>query len=246
MKTIITLILLIGIGGGAWWWFHRTKDEEVRYQTAAIGRGELTQVVTATGTLNPVVNVQVGSQISGNIKKLAADFNSPVKAGEMVAQLDPAIYQAIVHQAEGDLANSKAQWELAKLTAKRKEDLVTQHAAAQADLDSALAALHQSEAAVALVNQPTLLLADEPTGNLDSRTSIEIMEVFQRLNDGGMTIVMVTHELDIARYTKRNVVMRDGLIVTDTAVNNRLTATAELRALDEAHEAVQLHAPGAS
>ena len=98
----------------------------------------------------------------------------------------------------------------------------------------------------ALVNQPTLLLADEPTGNLDSRTSIEIMEVFQRLNDGGMTIVMVTHELDIARYTKRNVVMRDGLIVTDTAANNRLTATAELRALDEAHEAVQLHAPGAS
>jgi len=148
MKTIITLILLIGIGGGAWWWFHRGKEEEVHYQTAAIGRGELTQVVTATGTLNPVVNVQVGSQISGNIKKLAADFNSPVKAGEMVAQLDPAIYQAIVHQAEGDLANSKAQWELAKLTAKRKEDLVTQHAAAQADLDSALAALHQSEAAV--------------------------------------------------------------------------------------------------
>lgn len=94
----------------------------------------------------------------------------------------------------------------------------------------------------ALVNQPTLLLADEPTGNLDSRTSIEIMEVFQNLNERGISIAMVTHELDIARYTKRNVVMRDGLIVSDIAVANRLHATTELRALDEAHKAVQLTA----
>src|SRR5262249_35518929 len=73
----------------------------------------------------------------------------------------------------------------------------------------------------ALVNEPALLLADEPTGNLDSQTSIEIMGVFQKLNDQGITIVMVTHELDIARYTKRNVVMRDGHIVSDTAVRDR-------------------------
>ncbi len=68
----------------------------------------------------------------------------------------------------------------------------------------------------ALANQPALLLADEPTGNLDSRTSVEIMGVFQKLNDQGMTIVMVTHELDIAQYTKRMVVMRDGKVVGDT------------------------------
>ena len=70
----------------------------------------------------------------------------------------------------------------------------------------------------ALVNRPSLLLADEPTGNLDSQTSIEIMGVFQKLNDQGITIVMVTHELDIARYTKRMVILRDGKIVTDEAV----------------------------
>ena len=92
----------------------------------------------------------------------------------------------------------------------------------------------------ALVNQPALLLADEPTGNLDTQTSIEIMGVFQKLNDAGITIVMVTHELDIASYTKRNVVMRDGKIVGDTAVEKRLLATEELRRLREAHEAVQL------
>ena len=92
----------------------------------------------------------------------------------------------------------------------------------------------------ALANQPALLLADEPTGNLDSQTSIEIMGVFQKLNDQGITIVMVTHELDIARYTKRNVIMRDGRVVSDTAVENRLLADDELRRLREAQQAVQL------
>jgi putative ABC transport system ATP-binding protein len=92
----------------------------------------------------------------------------------------------------------------------------------------------------ALVNQPALLLADEPTGNLDSQTSIEIMGVFQKLNEKGITIVMVTHELDIARYTKRNVIMRDGKIVSDTPVTQRLNAETELRLLRDAQQAVQL------
>ncbi len=92
----------------------------------------------------------------------------------------------------------------------------------------------------ALVNQPALLLADEPTGNLDSQTSIEIMGVFQQLNEKGITIVMVTHELDIARYTKRNVIMRDGKVVSDIAVTNRLNAETELKQLREAQQAVQL------
>jgi putative ABC transport system ATP-binding protein len=94
----------------------------------------------------------------------------------------------------------------------------------------------------ALVNQPALLLADEPTGNLDSQTSIEIMGVFQELNSQGITIVMVTHELDIARYTKRNLIMRDGLIVSDQAVTDRLDAEAELLRLRDAQQAVKLTA----
>jgi putative ABC transport system ATP-binding protein len=92
----------------------------------------------------------------------------------------------------------------------------------------------------ALCNEPSLLLADEPTGNLDSQTSIEIMGVFQKLNEEGITIVMVTHELDIAHYTKRNIVMRDGLVVSDTPVQDRLFASEELRRLAEAHQAVNL------
>jgi putative ABC transport system ATP-binding protein len=93
----------------------------------------------------------------------------------------------------------------------------------------------------ALVNQPTLLLADEPTGNLDSRTSIEIMGIFQKLNDEGMTVVMVTHELDIAHYCKRIVVMRDGLVRSDAPVTARLNALEELQKLEAEQKAVQLN-----
>ena len=83
----------------------------------------------------------------------------------------------------------------------------------------------------ALINDPEVLLADEPTGNLDSQTSIEIMSIFQELNDRGITIVMVTHEPDIASYARRNVVMRDGLVLSDKLVGSRLSASEERRKL---------------
>src|SRR5262249_61761720 len=73
----------------------------------------------------------------------------------------------------------------------------------------------------ALVNRPSILLADEPTGNLDSRTSVEIMEILQRLNDAGLTVVLVTHEHDIAQYAKRVLVFRDGRIRKDDLVASR-------------------------
>ena len=86
----------------------------------------------------------------------------------------------------------------------------------------------------ALVNQPELVLADEPTGNLDSRTSIEIMGIFQELNRSGITIVMVTHELDIAAYCKRFVVMRDGRVLSDTRNDNCRDADEARAQLDQA------------
>jgi putative ABC transport system ATP-binding protein len=81
----------------------------------------------------------------------------------------------------------------------------------------------------ALINDPEVLLADEPTGNLDSRTSVEVMGIFQQLNDSGMTIVMVTHEADIASYARRNIMMRDGVVKTDHAVSQRFDASVELQ-----------------
>jgi putative ABC transport system ATP-binding protein len=83
----------------------------------------------------------------------------------------------------------------------------------------------------ALVNRPSILLADEPTGNLDSRTSVEIMEIFQNLNDKRLTIVLVTHEHDIAQFAKRVLVFQDGKIRKDNPVLNRPDATEVLKIL---------------
>jgi putative ABC transport system ATP-binding protein len=94
----------------------------------------------------------------------------------------------------------------------------------------------------ALINEPQILLADEPTGNLDSKTSVEIMGVFQKLNEQGITIVMVTHELDIAHYCKRNLIMRDGRLVSDVQVENRLIATQEMKKILDAESAAKLTA----
>jgi putative ABC transport system ATP-binding protein len=83
----------------------------------------------------------------------------------------------------------------------------------------------------ALINQPSIILADEPTGNLDTRTSVEVMEILQSLNDAGMTVVLITHERDIATYAKRNIAFRDGKIVRDEIVIKRRKAKEELLTL---------------
>jgi putative ABC transport system ATP-binding protein len=88
----------------------------------------------------------------------------------------------------------------------------------------------------ALINDPEVILADEPTGNLDSRTSVEIMGIFQQLNNRGITIVMVTHESDIAAYARRNVLMRDGTVQNDRAVTTRLDAPTELQKIPRIDE----------
>ena len=124
------------------------RDSEGEYQTVPVTRGSIVQAVTATGTLNPVVNVQVGSQISGNIEKLLVDFNSPVKAGQVVAEIDPAVFQAAVIQAQGDLDNAKAALELAQVSQKRMVELVEKQNSSQSELDQANATLHQAQANV--------------------------------------------------------------------------------------------------
>jgi HlyD family secretion protein len=156
------------------------------YQTATVTKGAITQVVTATGTLNPVTNVQVGSQVSGNIQKLFADFNSEVKAGQTVAQIDPMLFQAAVTQAEGDLASSQAALELAKVNAARIQRLFTEKNSSQQDLDSANATLHQAEANVK-IKQGAL---DKAKADLDHCTITSPIDgvVISRSVDVGQTV----------------------------------------------------------
>jgi HlyD family secretion protein len=147
LKWLVILALLGGAGYGYWYW-KRSEKSAPQYQTGTITRGDIVQVVTATGQLNPVTNVQVGSQISGMLQKIAVDYNSLVKAGQVIAQLDPATYQANVHQSEADLANTQAGLELAQVDAKRSADLFNNKLISQSDFDKAMADLHQAEAQI--------------------------------------------------------------------------------------------------
>ncbi len=148
MKKFLLLVLLAAMAAGAYYYFNVGHGDVPQYQTVPISRGDLTQVVTATGTLNPVMTVQVGCQISGNIQKLLVDFNSEVKAGQIVAQLDPATYEAAVSLAEGDLANAKAGQQLAEVNARRDAELFKNKLTPQADHDAVQAALAQAGALV--------------------------------------------------------------------------------------------------
>jgi HlyD family secretion protein len=203
-----------------------SSQGSANFQTTTVMRGPITQAVSATGTLNPVVNVQVGSQVSGNIQKLFVDFNSTVKAGQVVAQIDPALFKATVTQAEGDLANAQAALELARINANRIQGLVTKQSSAQADLDQALATLHQGEANVK-IKQGAL---DKAKADLEHCTITSPIDgvVISRSVDVGQTVaaslqapIIFTIANDLAKMQiDSNVAEADvGVVVVDQNVD---------------------------
>lgn len=113
-----------------------------RYETVRAARGDIVQRVTASGTLSAVVSVDVGSQVSGKISALDVDFNSPVKKGQLVAEIDPTVYAASLRQAEGELASAQATVTLKRQNLERKKTLVPLKAASQRE---ELAVLEQAE-----------------------------------------------------------------------------------------------------
>jgi HlyD family secretion protein len=147
-KWVVVFLIAGAVLAGGIWHFKRGKNDAPQYQTAVVERGELTQVVTATGTLNPVVNVTVGSQVSGRISKLYVDYNSIVSSNQVIAEIDPATYKAAVEQAQADLASAKANLELQQAEAERSADLFTNKLISGSDYDTATANLHEAEAAV--------------------------------------------------------------------------------------------------
>jgi HlyD family secretion protein len=154
-------LILLGLG----YWGLRDGAKENPYLTAAVQKGDLTQVVTATGTLQAVITVQVGSQVSGTISKLSADFNSKVKQGQVVAQLDPDKFKASVEQGKANVVSSQANTakakvavEDAKRTLERNRELRKRELVAQSDLDAAETA-YDSAVAQLKVNQAQVELA---------------------------------------------------------------------------------------
>ncbi len=116
------MIVLLAVGAITAWWM-RSAPEQAKWVTAKVDRGPIVQRVTANGTLNPVELVNVGTQISGTVLKLHTDFNQPVKAGQLLAELDPAILEAQIRQTEANLASARATLNNAELALKRNENL---------------------------------------------------------------------------------------------------------------------------
>lgn len=150
---IILGVIAIGLAIGGYMFFNGERKAPLRYRTAAIERGSVVSIVSATGTINPVVSVQVGTQVSGMIKSLHADFNSRVKAGEKVATIDPEPFKARRDQAAGNLemarsnvARAKADLAQRKRERDRVQSLVAQEFVSQNDVDVALTNYQSAEA----------------------------------------------------------------------------------------------------
>lgn len=150
VKWLVILAIMAGGGYFGWKKWKAEKEEKGKptFNVAKIEKGDVVQQVTASGTLNPVINVQVGSQISGLITNLYVDFNSKVKAGQLVAEIDPATYKTKLLQNEADLASANASLQLAELNAHRAEQLYKDQLISKADYDTAEVDLAQAKAQV--------------------------------------------------------------------------------------------------
>ncbi len=145
----LAAILLAAGGVAGWRWYAgRNGPEPLDYRTAPVTRGDITQLITANGQLSPVQSVTVGSQVSGIITKILADFNSQVTNGQVLAQIDPSAIRQSLTQAEAELASVRASLELAALNHRRAQELVASQLIAQSEYDQSLVTLHQAEAAV--------------------------------------------------------------------------------------------------
>lgn len=147
-----TLILaLIGLGAGGYFYWQKTHAPslEQRYKTQVLEAGDVTQTVSANGTLNPVVLVNVGTQVSGTVKKLYVDFNDKVKQGQVLMELDPAVYQAQVDLSAASVNNAQASLELAQANEARTRELFRLEYVSRQELDQAVQALKSARAQVA-------------------------------------------------------------------------------------------------
>jgi HlyD family secretion protein len=158
-----------------------------RYEVTPITRRDIDQYVTASGTLSALVSVDVGSQVSGKIQSVNVDFNSPVRKGQLIAQIDPSVYAAALKQAEGDLASAEAGVLLKRQNLQRKRILAPQHAASQLDLDQATADLDQARA-TAVIKRAVLDSARANLGYCKITAPVDGI-VISRKVDVGQTLV---------------------------------------------------------
>lgn len=148
--TLVLVLAAIGAAGFFLWQKGNETSSGERYKTQAVESGDITQTVSANGTLNPVVLVSVGTQVSGTVKKLYADFNDKVKEGEVLMELDAALYEAQSRQSEANVNSAQAALELAAANEARSRRLYAQEYISKQELDQAVQSLKSARAQLAL------------------------------------------------------------------------------------------------
>jgi len=150
-KIIAAIAILSVLGGGAWYYLNTAKSKDTEmYKSAKVELGDLTQTVSANGALNPVVLVSVGTQVSGTVKKLLVDYNDKVKQGQVLAILDPSLYDAQMAQSEASVRSAEASLELAAVNEKRMRELYAKEFVSKQELDQSVQALKSAKAQLAL------------------------------------------------------------------------------------------------
>ncbi len=196
--SVICALVLGAAGFGAWRWHVAHRKPDVVYKTAALEKKRIAAKVTASGTLSALVTVQVGAQVSGRISKLNVDFNSPVKKGDLIAKLDPALYQAAVEQAQANydqavagLTKSKAGSDLADKLLARTKALHDQTLASQQDLDTAQSAAETAHADITL----QLANVEQARASLNqARVNLSYTNIFSPI-DG----VVISRSVDVGQ-----------------------------------------------
>ena len=146
LKWIVVLLVLGGAAAGGWFYFQRPPVALIEFKTTKLGLGDVTQSVSANGQINPIKTVAVGSQISGQITNLTVDFNSTVKEGQLLAEIDAGTYVTRLKSATADLANAQASLDLAEVNFRRSEELLRNNLIAKSDYDQTKAQLQQARA----------------------------------------------------------------------------------------------------
>ncbi|MBF8259254.1 MAG: efflux transporter, RND family, MFP subunit, partial [Actinobacteria bacterium] len=199
-RAIIAAAAVCVLAAAGYFFYFKNNGKTSQYKTAKVENGDISDTVSATGNINAVTTVQVGSQVSGTIQVIHADFNSRVKKGQVIARIDPQIFEASVVQARGNVANMTAAVEKAKIvtadtlrTLKRNQELVKSGYVAQADVDAAEtaydSAVAQQKGAEAQLSQSKGALSVAET-NLRYTTIVSPVEgtVISRNVDVGQTV----------------------------------------------------------
>lgn len=185
LVSVTVAVAVLAAAGGGYYYYQRsrTAEQPPAYNTTQVARGSIRQIVTATGQLDAVLSVDVGSQISGLIIKLHADFNTVVKKDQVIAEIDPATYQQRLRQAEADLASTKASNRLQQLNTERTRELAAKSLVTQQEVDQAEALLAQSNASL-LTRQAAVENANVDLARCTIRSPIDGIVISKQTEEG--------------------------------------------------------------